>query len=301
MFSLKSLQYVVAAADCGSVTKAARMLNISQPSISAAIAEMETRLGVQLFIRFHARGIKMTSAGERVVSEARLLLKHSQDFHRRAQELGTELSGEITVGCFETLAARYMPLLLKRFSSQHPGITVNLIEGDQEAVLSLLLSGKTEISVTYQLDLPDNVVARKLIDLPPKALVSSEHSFADYERVSLRDLAHEPFILLDLPHSREYFLDIFERLGISPHISYRCTSQELVRGLVAHGHGYSIHNAPAVSDVTYDGGQVKLLQLDPSLPSMPVVRLHLRDFTMRPVVRAFDTFLQQTFVPSLHR
>src|SRR5690606_11484800 len=137
MFSLKSLQYVVAAADCGSVTKAARMLNISQPSISAAISEMEARLGLQLFVRFHARGIKLPSAGQLVIGEARLLLKQSQDFYRRAHELGTELRGEITVGCFETLAARYMPSLLKRFSSQHPGITVNLIERDQEGILSL--------------------------------------------------------------------------------------------------------------------------------------------------------------------
>lgn len=295
MFSLKSLQYVVAAADCGSVTNAARMLNISQPSISAAISEMEARLGIQLFVRFHARGIKLTSAGELVIGEARLLLKQAQDFHRRAQELGTELSGEITVGCFETLAARYMPMLLKRFSSQHPGITVNLIERDQEGILSLLLSGKTEISVTYQLDLPGNVVARKLIDLPPQALVSSEHPFANRGKISLKELADEPFVLLDLPHSRDYFLDIFQRVGVTPHIAYRCSSQELVRGLVAHGHGYTIHNAPAVSHTTYDGGQVKLLQLESSLPSMPVVRLHLRDFTMRPVVRAFDTFLQQAF------
>lgn len=295
MFSLKSLQYVVAAADYGSVTKAARMLNISQPSISMAISEMETKLGFQLFVRFHARGIKLTPAGERVIGEARLLLKQSRDFNRRAQELGTELRGEITVGCFETLAARYMPVLLKNFAKQHPGITVNLIERDQEGILSLLLAGKTEISVTYQLDLPVSVISEKLIDLPPKALVSSEHHFAKREKISLQELSDEPFILLDLPHSREYFFEVFQKAGVNPHIAYRCSSQELVRGLVAHGHGYSIHNAPAVSDTTYDGGQVKLLQLESSLPSMPVVRLHLRDFSMRPVVRAFDMFLQEAF------
>ncbi|MHA6688618.1 LysR family transcriptional regulator [Mesorhizobium sp. A556] len=298
MFSLKPLKYVVAAADCGNVTKAARMLNISQPSISTAISDLEAQLGVQLFVRFHARGIALTPAGESIIGEARLLLKQSQDVFRRAQEWGTELTGEISVGCFETLAARYMPALLKRFLNKHKNVKVNLIEGNQEGVLSLLMSGKTEISVTYQLDLPDNVIAKKLIDLPPKALVSSEHPLANRGTISLKELADEPLILLDLPHSRDYFLDLFRKVQVTPRIAYRCRSQELVRGLVAHGQGYTIYNASPVSDATYDGGRVQMLQLEEALPGSAVVRLHLRDFAMRPAVKAFDAFLQQAFEPS---
>ena len=60
--SLRQLRYVVAAADCGHVTAAAKRLNVSQPSVSSAIAEVEAEIGVPLFIRHHARGVTLTPA-----------------------------------------------------------------------------------------------------------------------------------------------------------------------------------------------------------------------------------------------
>ena len=61
--------------------------------------------------------------------------------------------------------------------------------------------------------------------------------------MSLRELADEPFILLDLPHSRDYFFGLFRAVGLEPRIVFRSRSQELIRGLVAHGHGFAIQNA----------------------------------------------------------
>ena len=80
--SLRQLRYVVAAADAGNVTEAARRLNVSQPSISSAIAELEAYVGAPLFVRHHARGVTLTPAGERIVNDARLLLKHAEDSRR---------------------------------------------------------------------------------------------------------------------------------------------------------------------------------------------------------------------------
>ena len=119
--SLRQLRYVVAAADCGHVTAAAKRLNVSQPSVSSAIAEVEAEIGVPLFMRHHARGVTLTPVGERIVNEARLLLKHASDFGQNAVELGGALKGEIVVGCFLTLAIRFLPGLLARFAQILPG------------------------------------------------------------------------------------------------------------------------------------------------------------------------------------
>ena len=78
--------------------------------------------------------------GERVINEARLLLKHAQEFAQNAIELGDALKGEIAVGCFLTLAIRFMPGLLAGFAQRHPGITVTLHEGDQEELISACCS-----------------------------------------------------------------------------------------------------------------------------------------------------------------
>src|SRR5690606_33500177 len=149
-----------------------------------------------------------------------------------------------------------------------------------------------EISVTYQLALPDNVVFHPLSELPPLALVSADHPLAKRGKVDLRELSDESFLLLDLPHSRNYFLDLFRRAEVEPRITFRSRSPELIRGLVAHGLGYTIHNAAAANNVTYDGSCVELLQLEETLPSMGIVRLHLRNLALRPAVQAFDSFIR---------
>ena len=129
-FSFRSLQYIVTTADLGSVSASAKLLNGSQPSVSAAIAQIEAELGVILFVRHHARGMTPTAAGQRFVNEARGLLNHARDFARSAESLGADVTGEITVGSFVTLATHYMPGLLTEFTRRAPGIELWSKVGD---------------------------------------------------------------------------------------------------------------------------------------------------------------------------
>lgn len=295
--SLRVLRYVVAAADCGHVTEAARRLNVSQPSVSSAIAELEGIIGFPLFVRHHARGISLTHGGERVINEARILLKHARDFAQNAMEVGGELKGDIAIGCFQTLAVRFMPALLSRFAQQHPGITVSLHEGDQEEILAMLLSGRTELALAYSFALPDEVAAEPLAELPPFAILAADHPFAGLERVPLRRLALEPFVLLDLPHSRDYFSALFRAVGVEPRIVFRSRSHELIRGLVAHGHGFAIQNAIPGTTLVYDGGRIAVVGLEESLPPTRIMSLRLRRHGLRPAVEAFAAFLTASFAP----
>ena len=238
--SLRQLRYVVAAADAGNVTEAARRLNVSQPSISSAIAEVESYVGVPLFIRRHARGVTLTLAGEKIVNEARLLLKHAAEFAQNALDYGNGLRGKIALGCFLTLAARFMPALLARFAQLHPGITVELHEGDQEELIAMLLSGRAELALAYNFALHQDLLAYRSPICRRTRSSSADHRLASRERISLEELAEEPYILLDLPHSRDYFFGLFRSVGVEPRVVMRSRSQELIRGLVANGHGYCI-------------------------------------------------------------
>jgi DNA-binding transcriptional LysR family regulator len=296
-FSLRQLRYVVAAAEAENLTEAARRLGVSQPSVSSAIAELEMAVGASLFIRHHARGVALTPVGERIVNEARLLLKHASDFGQSASELSGALKGEIVVGCFLTLAVRFMPALLARFAKIHPGITVRLQEGDQEELIGMLLAGRTELALAYSFALPEELLAQPLSELPPHAVVATDHRLAQRERISLRDLADDPYILLDLPFSRDYFFGLFHTVGIEPRIVFRSRSQELIRGLVAHGHGFAIQNAISGSNITYDGASVAILPLDPQLTPTRITMLRHRQFPLRPAVQAFEAFLHDAFGP----
>ena len=105
--SLRLLRYVTAAADCGNVTEAARRLQVSQPSVSAAIAELEQMLGVTIFVRHHAKGVTLTPAGQRLINEARLLLKHAEEFYLNVRRDFADLVQEnrSTIGGFEPTSA----------------------------------------------------------------------------------------------------------------------------------------------------------------------------------------------------
>lgn len=295
--SLRNLGYIVATAELGSVTDAARTLNVSQPTISAAITHAEAELGAQMFVRHHARGMTLTVAGRRVVNEARLLLSHARDFQRSMQSLGEGETGEIAVGSFMTLATRFMPALLSGFSQSVPGITVNLEEGNQQDIVEGLLSGRLELALSYAYALPDEVMGEPLTELPPYVLVAGDHPLAGRDSVSLRELANEPFILLDLPHSREYFFNLFLTCKIEPRVVYRSRSYELIRGLVGHGHGFTIHNAVPGTTVGYDGSKIAVLPIREALPPVHVMSLRLRRQTMRPAVKTFADYMREAFMP----
>ncbi len=293
--SLRQLRYLVAAADCGHVTSAAKRLNVSQPSISSAIAEVEAQIGVPLFIRHHARGVTLTPAGEKVVNEARLLLKHAQDFAQNAVGLGDALKGEIAVGCFLTLAIRFLPGLLAGFAQRFPGITVALQEGDQEELIASLMSGRTELALAYSFAVPDDIHSEPLIDLPPHAIVAANHPLANRKSVSLCELSDDPFILLDLPYSRDYFYGLFRAVGREPRVVFKSRSQELIRGLVAHGHGFAIQNAIPATTIAYDGNRIAVLALEDDLPATRIMMLRLKHYPARPAVQAFQGFVRGAF------
>jgi len=296
-FSFRALQYVVATAEAGSVNGGAQLLNSSQPSVSAAIAQIEARLGVALFVRHHARGMTTTAAGQRFVNEARILLNHARDFARNAETLGATVTGEITVGSFVTLATRFMPGLLAEFARRAPGITVNLQEGNQQEILDGLVSGHLELALAYAYAVPDDIKAQRLTELPPYVLVSPEHRLAGRRRISIHDIGGDPFILLDLPISRNYFLNLFLTHGIEPHIAYRSRSPELIRNLIGHGRGYTIHNVLPRHGLNYDGGRIVALPIAEQVAPVQVVALSLRRQKMRPAAELFASFLAEAFTP----
>ena len=99
-FTLKQLQYFVATGETGSIKLASERLNISQPSISSAISHLERDLAVQLFVRHHAQGLSLTSAGHRVLREARALLLQANGIYDVANETTNLVRGHLALGCF---------------------------------------------------------------------------------------------------------------------------------------------------------------------------------------------------------
>jgi len=294
-YTLRQATYFVAAADHGSIAEAAKSLNISQPSVSSAIAKLEDLLGIQLFIRHHAQGVSLTPAGQRMMVEMRALLAHAGDVRNSAELLGKEVSGAFDVGCFLTIASFYMPGLIWNFEQAYPEAHIRLNEGMQTDLVNGLESGQFELAVVYDAGLPDGLETEVLADFPPYILLPADHALAENSSLTLGDLIDEPMVLLDILPSSHYFTTLFIHMGIEPNIQYRSPSFETVRSLVGNGFGYSVLVTRPAGDLTYDGKRIVAIPLADDVPQGRVVLARMAGTRPTRFAQAFATVCKNHF------
>ncbi|MEB3370911.1 LysR substrate-binding domain-containing protein [Saccharopolyspora mangrovi] len=296
-FTLVQLRYFEAAARHLSMTAASNELMVSQSAVSTAIAQLEKEMGVQFLLRHHARGLSLTTAGEAFYKRVLDFLAHGAELVETARQSGTALIGTLTVGCFATLAPFRLPALLAEFEAQHPQVHVSLREGEHHALKSALRAGETELALLYSYDLDDDIDREVVGTVPPYALVAENHRFARRtgRTVSLHELADEPMVLLDLPHSREYLQSILRDAGVQPHVRHRTTGYETVRSLVAHGHGFALLNQRPPAETTYAGPRAVALTLTDDVPPLEIVVASMRGARLTRRAQEFRTLCRTRY------
>ena len=297
-FSFRQLEYFVAAGETGSVTRAAQGSHSSQPTVSAAIAKLEASLGVQLFVRHHAQGLSLTPEGRRFLGEAKALLRHASDVERFATALSDEVGGTLDLGCLVTLAPLVAPSLVRGFQSANPRVQVELVESHQDGLLERLRTGLSSVALTYDLQLPSEVDFEPMAQLPPHALLAASHRLALRKSIALSELAREPHILLDLPLSREYFMQLFGDAGLEPNVAMRSEHPETIRTLVANGFGYAIVNALPRTGTALDGSPVVAVPLRGDPRPMRLGLAATRGIRETRTVNAFKQHCRDSITPA---
>lgn len=298
--TLRQLAYFTVVAEHGSLTAAAEQIHLSQSALSTAISELERLVDVQLFIR-HARGLSLTRDGERVLAEARALLSDADALQRNARQLQNELTGSIVVGCYSTILSSLLPQVIAAFTTEHPRISLDIKEGYQDDLLSWLSTGRLDLAIAYDYHLDRELADRGftstvLARIPPYVLVPADHRFAKRESVALAELIDDPMILLDTPPSAEYFRSLFTHAGTEPNVAFRTSSYDTVRGLVAHGLGYSILTQRAPHPVAADGAPYAALSLTDEFPALEVAAIVPAGRRLSRRVRAFIDRAAQSLI-----
>ncbi len=255
-------------ADEGSISSAARALNVTQPTLSSSLRELEHSLGVTLFLRSRGRPLALTPEGRVLLPEIRRLVQHSADVEHRAQGLAAPQTGSVRIGSLVTIAPVLLAPLLRAFRDRRPDAGFNVTTGDQQELLNGLRTGDLHLALTYDLNLDEGVSFQPIATVAPKVLLPSAHRYAGRRSVKLSALSKEPFILLDLPLSRDYFMSVFLSASVSMRPSFRCSDLSFVRSLVAGGFGYSIVNL-----VPLDHGVKSELSYVPIEGAVPRVQL----------------------------
>ena len=239
--TLRHLVYFVAAARNESALRAAQELNVSPPAISGAIARLEAILGVQLFVRRHARGLVLTDAGQHLLFEARDIIGRVWEIDSSRSNSSRPQHRRIAIGCLGDIAPNLVPPLLQRFQSLYPHVEVTWQTDYHVPLMQRLEEGILDIIFVMDFEISPTLHVTVLKPTPVRCVLPSGHPLSRGS-VSLKDLADEPFILLDIAKTRDYFLSIFGDLGLRPNIATRAPSAEMVRSLVASGFGYSLLN-----------------------------------------------------------
>ena len=291
-FTLKQLSYFVAAGEAGSILRAAKNIHVSQPSISNAIAHLEDVFQIQLFIRHHAQGMSLTTAGSQIMEQAQALLRDADELKSFAGKLSDQIFGSINVGCFIPLAPIVTPGLCHGFMQSHDGVEVHVSEGNQAELLSKLKKGAIDLAITYDLLLESDIAFTALAELKPYVLLAANHRLANKESISLTSLTDEKFILLDLPLSDNYFMSLFDSHDLKPSIYARTRHIEVQRGLVAQGYGYSLGNVRPVNQQSLDGSELRYIPLSGYNPGLTLGIATLANIKKTIVVDIFSQFCQ---------
>ncbi len=286
-FTLRQISYFVATAETGSITQASERVNISQPSISSAITALEESYGIQRFIRHHAQGLSLTADGQRFLREARALLLQAEEVETAALVMSSRVAGPVEIGCLSTLFPLVIPELLTVFRQRHEATRATALAGNQTELFEHLRSGRISLLLTYDMAIPPDFEFLPLAPVAPYAFVGAAHPFARRRSVTLRELAYDNFLLLDLPMSRDYFLSLFRQAGVNPNITGRYAYIDVIRSLVGRGEGYSLANAQPKNQSTLDGRKLSYLALEDSLRPLNHGIALFRGMRRTPTAEAF--------------
>jgi len=300
-YTLRQLKYFVTTVECGSVAEASRKLYIAQPSISTAIKGLEENFGVQLFIRHHAQGVSLTPGGARFYRKAQELLRMAREFEQNALADNDVISGQIDIGCFETVAPLILPKLIAGFGKRYPGVEIRLRDGEQHELVQGLTAGSFDLALLYEHDL-DATIETEALMAPqrPYALLPADHRFAQQKSVSLRDLALEPMILLDVLPSRNYFVSIFHELGLNPNIVFSSPSIEMVRGMVGQGFGFAVLVTRPHCDCSYDGQPLAMVDLQEDVTGSGLSAAWLKRAQLTKPAQLFVDYCKEHFAEATH-
>lgn len=241
---LRHLRYFLAVAACENMTRAAERLHITQPPLSRAIRELETELGVALFIR-HNQRIRLTEAGAALVPEARSALERIDGFVHHAGELAAGQRGRIRVGYVDgALHGGILATHLRNLRRHSPALVVDLVAASTAAQLRSLADNQLDIALTYTpAEWPDGVIGRQLMSSPVLLVLSTDDVLAHRPRIGPADLDGSPWVALsrdDDAHWRDRFVRRCAEAGFHPDIRYEVAQLSALLGLVEAGAGRAL-------------------------------------------------------------
>lgn len=239
-FTLRQLQYAVAVAELRNFRKAAECCHVSQPSLSAQIAQMETALGMRLFER-DKRRVLLTAAGREFIEQARLILREANNLVEIARRAGDPFSGTLCIGVIPTISPYLLPRLTPVLREAYPRLSVRWIE-DKTGVLVRDLHAGILDAVLLTLEADIGEIQWEIIARDPFVLVAPRGHVlaASTTKVEATELHDATVFVLQDEHCFGEQADAFCSRTSAQIDAFRATSLTTLVQIVAAGSGVTL-------------------------------------------------------------
>ena len=286
------LRYFVAAAETGSMSRAAEREHVTQPALSRQVAQLERRLGVELFERRRQR-IHLTEAGRFFLPRARQILCDAETSRQQLREQFGRDRPTLRLGFVGPFLDDLIAPTVRELRRAHRGSKVALFDLAPRAQLERLVAGELDAGVLANLDAQYGAVlrSRRLSRHRFAAVLPHDHALAQRAQVGLAQLRDEAWVSLDdslFPGRRAFLDEACGRAGFEPEVVAETSSVGLMLGAVSSGDGVAI--APLHSrKLPHEG--CAFVPLKAPVPRVELVFVSRRD-DRRAVVDALHAVLR---------
>lgn len=232
-----ALASLLAIAEHGSVSAAARARGLTQPSISRQVQELERQLGVHLVERT-SQGARLTPAGEILADGARDILSNLSSLPERVKARQGEVSGRVRVGTTDSIGIYVLPKLLSEFVENNPRIDVQLVCQSSPQLMAMLLDDEIDVAVGTT---EHPKLACERLYQNPLVLAYAKGTKEDRLPTSIKDLAEARVVTFDKGLTVRNLLDqAFARAGFTFRPVMSLSNVEVIKAMVRAGLGYGI-------------------------------------------------------------
>jgi DNA-binding transcriptional LysR family regulator len=287
--SFRQLRLVLALAETGSVSGAARALHVSQPTASTQLREIAQTIGMPLH-ELVGRRVQLTEAGEALARTARAMVAEWDGFEQQLAAWHGLTRGRLRVAVVST-AKYFMPRWLGSFCRLHPQIDISLEVLNRDGVLARLRDNRDDLYVMSQP--PGDLALEDTVLMPnPLCLVAPRgHALLGSSRLPLSALRDEPFILREPGSGTRMSVDAaFRAQRFRPRLRLELGSNEAIREAVAGGLGLAVLSAHALASQPAQQG-LGLLDVDGFPLASQWHLVHPRGKSLSPLARAFRAHL----------
>ncbi|CAN5398283.1 LysR family transcriptional regulator [soil metagenome] len=246
MISRSQIRQFLAVVDSGNFTRAAVRINVTQPTLSAGIAELEKRLGTKLFER-SSRRVQLTPAGNQLLHHARAVEREFRQAERTISQQPVP-ARTIRLGVINSFSTRLLESALSRYDGVE---RVEILEGNEREIAAALSQDRIDAAVTILREEEDRFARITLTVERYRLAMSDSHPLADRDMVAAEDIAGEPMIARRACEVLERTSRHFTERGVRPPFSFRSVNDDRAMALVRAGAGITVapesHGGPGIA------------------------------------------------------